>query len=40
MLVKERMTSPVLTITPDVPIQDALARMHLDKVRRYPVVDK
>lgn len=40
MLVKERMTSPVLTITPDVSIQDALARMHKDKVRRYPVVDK
>ena len=40
MLVKERMTSPVLTITPDVPIQDALVRMHTDKVRRYPVVDK
>ena len=40
MLVKERMTSPVLTITQDVSIQDALARMHQDKVRRYPVVDK
>ncbi len=40
MFVKERMTSPVLTITPDVSIQDALARMHQDKVRRYPVVDK
>lgn len=40
MLVKERMTSPVLTITPDVPVQDALARMRKDKVRRYPVVDK
>lgn len=40
MLVKERMTSPVLTITPEVPVQDALARMREDKVRRYPVVDK
>ncbi len=40
MLVRERMTSPVLTITSDVPIQDALVRMHTDKVRRYPVVDK
>lgn len=40
MLVKERMNSPVLTITPDVPVQDALARMRHDKVRRYPVVDK
>ena len=40
MLVKERMTSPVLTITPDVSIQDGLTRMHRDKVRRYPVIDK
>jgi acetoin utilization protein AcuB len=40
MLVKERMTTPVLTITADVSVQDALARMHQDKVRRYPVVDK
>ena len=40
MFVSERMTSPVLTITADVPIQDALARMRADKVRRYPVVDK
>jgi acetoin utilization protein AcuB len=34
------MTHPVLTVTADVPAQDALARMHKDKVRRYPVVDK
>ena len=40
MLVGERMSSPVLTITSDAPVQDALARMHKDKVRRYPVVDK
>jgi acetoin utilization protein AcuB len=40
MLVKERMTSPVLTIAPDVPVQDALVQMHKDKVRRYPVLDK
>ncbi len=40
MLVSERMSHPVLTITPDVPVQDALARMRKDKVRRYPVVDK
>ncbi len=40
MLVKERMSHPVLTITPDVPVQEALARMRNDKVRRYPVVDK
>jgi acetoin utilization protein AcuB len=40
MLVGERMSHPVLTITPDIPAQDALAMMHRDKVRRYPVVDK
>jgi len=40
MLVGERMSHPVLTITSDVPAQDALAMMHKDKVRRYPVVDK
>ncbi len=40
MLVAERMTHPVLTITSEIPVQDALARMRQDKVRRYPVVDK
>ncbi len=40
MLVGERMSHPVLTITADVPVQDALVRMHKDKVMRYPVVDK
>lgn len=40
MLVGERMSHPVLTITPDIPVQDALARMKRDHVRRYPVVDK
>lgn len=40
MLVSERMSHPVLTISPEVPVQDALARMKRDKVRRYPVVDK
>lgn len=40
MLVAERMSHPVLTITPDVPVQDALARMKKEKVRRYPVLDK
>lgn len=40
MLVGERMSHPVLTITADVPVQDALARMKKDHVRRYPVVDK
>ena len=40
MLVGERMSHPVLTITADIPVQDALARMKRDHVRRYPVVDK
>jgi acetoin utilization protein AcuB len=40
MLVGERMKHPVLTITKDVPVHDALLRMRQDKVRRYPVVDK
>ena len=40
MLVSERMTHPVLTISPDVPVQDALILMKKDKVHRYPVVDK
>ena len=40
MLVGERMSHPVLTITAEVPVQEALARMVKDHVRRYPVVDK
>lgn len=40
MLVRDRMSSPCLTIGPETPVQEALAQMHKDKVRRYPVVDK
>jgi acetoin utilization protein AcuB len=40
MLVEERMTSPAITIGPDVGVQEALAMMRRDKVRRYPVVDR
>ena len=40
MLVEERMTSPAITIGPDVGVQDAMAMMRRDKVRRYPVVDR
>ncbi len=40
MLVNERMTKPVLTITPEVPVQDALAQMRKEHIRRFPVVDK
>jgi acetoin utilization protein AcuB len=40
MLVKERMSHPVITIHPDLPIQEALKRMRAERVRRFPVVDK
>jgi len=40
MLVEERMTSPAITIGPDIGVQEALAMMHRDKVRRFPVVDR
>ena len=40
MLVSERMTKRVLTITPDVPVQEALAAMRKEHIRRFPVVDK
>ncbi len=40
MLIAKRMSHPVLTINPDVPVQEALAQMRKDNVRRYPVVDK
>lgn len=40
MLVNERMSKPVLTISPEVPVQDALAQMRKEHIRRYPVVDK
>jgi len=40
MLVGNRMTHPVITITPDTTLPDALAKMKVEKVRRFPVVDK
>jgi acetoin utilization protein AcuB len=40
MLVRERMTHPVITIRPDTPIHDALNLMRVEKIRRLPVVDK
>jgi len=40
MLVKERMSHPVITIHADMPIQDALRRMREENVRRFPVVDR
>lgn len=39
MLVGERMTSPALTIGPEIGVQDALALMRRDHVRRFPVID-
>ena len=40
MLVGERMRHPVITVTPDVPINEALNIMKSDNIRRMPVVDK
>lgn len=40
MLVGERMTSPVLYVSPDMPVQDALAQMRKERVSRYPVMKK
>ncbi len=39
MLVGERMKQPVITIRPDVPVQDALNLMRKEHVRRFPVLD-
>lgn len=38
MLVKERMSHPVITVQPDMPIMDALAMMKEERIRRAPVV--
>ncbi len=40
MLVKERMSYPVITVHPEMPIMDALDLMKKEGVRRFPVVDK
>jgi acetoin utilization protein AcuB len=40
MLAKERMSHPVITVYPDLPIQEALKLMREERVRRFPVVDK
>jgi acetoin utilization protein AcuB len=40
MLVGERMTRPVLSVSPETPIQDAMAQMRKERVSRYPVIDK
>lgn len=40
MLVRERMSTPVITIYPDASMQEALNIMRKEHVRRLPVVDK
>jgi len=40
MLIGYRMTPKVITISPDLPIAEALEKMRHDGVHRYPVLDK
>ena len=40
MLVRERMSTPVITVYPDASMQEALNLMRKEHVRRLPVVDK
>ena len=40
MLVKERMSDPVITVHPDMPMHEALNLMRSEPIRRLPVVDK
>jgi acetoin utilization protein AcuB len=40
MFVRECMSSPAVTTTPDTSLQDALALMHGHRFRRLPVVDE
>ncbi|HDD61815.1 MAG TPA: CBS domain-containing protein [Chloroflexi bacterium] len=40
MLVRERMSYPVITVHPDMPIMDALDLMQKEHIRRFPVIDK
>ena len=40
MLVKERMSYPVITVHPDKTMMDTLALMEKEHIRRVPVVDK
>ncbi|MGW8319617.1 MAG: CBS domain-containing protein [Candidatus Promineifilaceae bacterium] len=39
MLVKERMSHPVITVRPNMPIMEALNLMKRERIRRTPVVD-
>lgn len=40
MLIVERMSQSVITIHPDVPVQEAIALMTKEGIRRLPVVDQ
>ena len=40
MLVRERMSQPVITIQPEMPIMDAHALMQKEHIRRLPVTDR
>jgi acetoin utilization protein AcuB len=40
MFVGDRMSHPVITIHPALPIQEALYRMRKENIRRFPVVDE
>lgn len=40
MLVGERMSRPVITVHPEMPIQEAHKLMQREKIRRLPVVDR
>jgi acetoin utilization protein AcuB len=40
MLVKDRMSSPAITVWEDTPFQDALKLMHSRQIRRLPIVDQ
>ncbi len=39
MFVKDRMSSPAITATPDTEATDALRMMYVHKIRRLPIVD-
>ncbi len=40
MYIREYMKSPVITVTPDTLLDEALKSMHQNHIRRLPVVDK
>ena len=40
MLVGERMTRPVITVRPEMPMPEALDLMHKEHIRRLPVVNR